>query len=434
MATPSKIEVHPKYTYNHADDCYVINVKHRVKPLVLKGFKVRALQMAISNAVTPSQTGREICAKYCLSEEDFDEIKKAFGLTRDSFPLTDEELIDSTVEQSADKILEEKRSAVYQAAEKAEWKETQKDADLWRAFQLKELDPFAASLEAWKAPKISKVVALKGKEAKKETLVIGLSDLHFGAASNARYMFQRPDWGTKDTVAAVEKYCQSILAMIEERKSAFAKIIILGMGDLIHSLNGKTARGTELLYDCIKEEQFEYALTSLTSFMGTIASSVACPVEVHSVYGNHNYEAEMALFRALERTFTGNSSIKFCHYSTRPACFVEGSTLLLLDHGADAIERAYVPTGSESKLQLHVQSLLLQVPHLLTGVKEKLFIMGDKHHFEHLEFNDFQFIMLGTMLGADQHAAVNNWKNRPRQSCLIIDENGLKSVHHVYFD
>ena len=142
----------------------------------------------------------------------------------------------------------------------------------------------------------------------------------------------------------------------------------------------------------------------------------------------------MALFRALERTFTGNSSIKFCHYSTRPACFVEGSTLLLLDHGADAIERAYVPTGSESKLQLHVQSLLLQVPHLLTGVKEKLFIMGDKHHFEHLEFNDFQFIMLGTMLGADQHAAVNNWKNRPRQSCLIIDENGLKSVHHVYFD
>lgn len=434
-AKKETIQVTAKYTYNAEGDKYVLDMKHRVKPFVIAGYKIRAIRRAISNAISPAQTAADICLKYGLQSDDFDAIKKAFDLARDVFPLTDEEVQDDSVELSVDKILEEKRTAISQAVEKEEWKATQKDATSWREFVNKKLDPFSAAIDGWTPPAIVKLDKPK-KEGKvaKETLVIGLSDLHYGASSKGMYMFNRGDWSTKQTVECVRKFAQEIIEQVAQRFYSYEKVIILGLGDLIHSVNGKTARGTELIYDTVREEQFEYALDSLFEFIG-IVSRIAPVTEVHSVYGNHNYEAEMALFRALEKGYSTASNIKFFHYASRPAAFRERNTLFLLDHGADSIERAYVPTGTDSKLQLHVQSLLLQTPNeLIANTRERLFVVGDKHHWEHLEYNDFQFIMFSTLIGNDQHAAVHNLRNRPRQSCLVIDDNGLKEVSHVYFD
>jgi hypothetical protein len=194
---------------------------------------------------------------------------------------------------------------------------------------------------------------------------------------------------------------------------------------------GKTARGTELIYDTIKEEQFDYALNSLLSFIIRITNAFG-NVEVHSVGGNHHYELDMALFRALAMYFTKDTRISFTHHTTRPAAFKTGNTLIMMDHGADSKERVYVPNGG--KLEKHVQTILLSNLNLLDGVKTKLFVQGDKHHFEHLEFADFEFIMFSTILGSDEHANVNNWHTRGRQSCLVLDSNGLKEIIHVYSD
>lgn len=431
------LEFEPKYTYNREDDVYVINMKHLVKPFVIKGYKLRAIRRAISNSITPSDTASQICTKFKLLAKDLAEIKKVFDLTQDVSPLTDEEINEQTDEQSAAQILEERRAAISQIAEKESWKVTQKEAEQWRGFVNKVVDPVSVVLDSWVAPKVSPLKLTKqpvNKPMSDEVLVIGLSDLHYGSASNSRYMYNRPDWSTKKTVECVAKFAQTIIDTVSKRNYQFKKVVILGLGDLLHSLNGKTARGTELIYDVVREEQFEYALSSLSAFIQAI-SSVIPIVDVHSVYGNHNYEAEMALFRALDQFFTPYRHIKFYHYSSRPAAFREGETLFLLDHGADSIEKAYVPTGSDTKIQIHVQSLLLSSkPELVFGARERLFVMGDKHHWEHVEYNDFQFIMFGTVLGGDQHASVNNLKNRPRQSYLVINEAGLKEVGHCYFD
>ena len=155
-------------------------------------------------------------------------------------------------------------------------------------------------------------------------------------------------------------------------------------------------------------------------------------VECHDVGGNHHYELDMALFRALDMYFRNNKKITFTHHATRPSAFRISNTLIMMDHGADSKERVYVPSGS--KLEKHVQAILINNPELLVGVKTKLFIQGDKHHFEHLEFSNFEYIMFGTALGSDEHAATNNWHNRSRQSCMILDNKGLREVIHVYFD
>ena len=422
-----------KYLVNRETDTYIINLKSRSKPLIVRGAKHRAIIKAFSGKTDAPQSVEEVALRFKIPVAYVEEYKRIFSMSRDSLPLSDEEIEDKSVDELADQVIEEKRFAILQEIEKEEWKEIQKDATKWRKFENYQFDPFALVLEGWTPPKLAPLTkAPVRKDVSDKVLVTALSDLHFGSAANSLYMYNRPDWTTKDTVAAVANYASTIKEAVDNRKYKFKKLIVMALGDLIHSLNGKTARGTELKYDCIREEQFDYALTSLSSFIGYMADIVPC-VEVHSVYGNHNYEAEMGLFRALEGYFKKDERVTFKHYASRPAAFREGETLFVLDHGADSVERAYVPTGSDSKLQLHVQSILLSTPlDLFVGAKSRIFCMGDKHHWENIEYNDFEFVMFGTIVGADEHAATNNLKNRARQSALVIGDNGLEEVLHYY--
>lgn len=299
----------------------------------------------------------------------------------------------------------------------------------------KKLQPLdiASFLKEWQPPILEPINHLNLKENKSDKVfVVGLSDLHYGSCANSRYMFNRPDWSTKKTVESVDQFSKDILEEVKSRNYKFQKCIILGLGDLIHSLNGKTQRGTELIYDCIKEEQFEYAINSLVVFINRMIECFgAC--EVHSVSGNHSYDVESALWIGLKMYFQKDNRISFKHHSSRPSAFKCNKTLFMMDHGADSHERAYVPPAGP-KLEKHVHTLLVNNPQLLNGIKTKLFIQGDKHHFKHIEYHSFEFLMFGTILGGDEHANVNNLHNRARQSCLVLDDNGLREVIHVYFN
>ncbi len=432
MAEKKSLEFNSNYTYNPDTDTYVIPVKHRVKSLVLKGYKIRSIRKSISNFLSPSETAADICLKYKISVEDFDSIKKSFNLSRDAFPLTDEEVLADTVEQGVDKLLEEKRTLLAQTFEKTEWKNTQENSQKWLEYQNNILDPLESVLENWK-PKPIILKLFKVEKTDDKVLVVSLSDQHFGAAANARYMFNRPNWTTQDTVNAIEKYATEIIKKIKERNYNFKKIILLAVGDHIHSQGGKTTRGTELKYDKVREEQFEAALESFNTFIQRLYEVIP-NIDVISTYGNHFYELDMALFRALEKSFKNNKTIKFTHFSSRPGAFREGSTLFLVEHGGDSVERAYAPINSDSKIQSHVQSLLLTDPKMLIGVKTKIFAMGHVHHHQHIDYGTFELFIFGTTLGGCEHANTNNLMGRARQSCLVLDESGLSEVIHIFFD
>lgn len=432
--TKQKIEVKEKYFYNKEDDKYVIDANHRIKPLVLSGYKVRAIRKSISNFFNGSETGADICLKYKITNDDFLAIKKAFDLIRDSFPLTDEELTEDTQENNLEKLLEQKRSDLAQSFEKEDWKETQKDASSWRKFINKQLDPFAGALDNWTPPEIKKITSQKYKNESK-TLCIALSDLHWGLLANPKYMYNdKGGWNSEKTSVAVNAYLQGILKMCKERTHAFKKVAVFLMGDILHSVSGKTCRGTELKYDTIREEQFEYALNSLTLFLQKIITKFP-DVEIHTTVGNHNPEAEIGIYRALEMAFRKNNKAKFFHHTSRPASFVLGNTLFIMEHGqSNTSDKAYVPLA-ENKLESHVQKLLLHKPELLTSnIKSKIFCMGDRHNFKHIEYDNFDFIMFSTIVQSDEHADTNNWNNRARQSCLVLDDNGLSEILHFYTD
>jgi hypothetical protein len=433
MPSDTPLEIQKKYIFNANTNKYIFQSEKKFgKNIVFSRDKVDTIVKLYSNFDKMPLTAGEISLKMGIPKDVILFILRALGKTHDSLPFTVEKIDETDEDELVEEMEASKTFNVLQKFEKKDWKKTQEDAAKWRELEYMKIDPFTNFLKKWQpvnAP-LLKTQNLNDKNSDKVFTVV-LSDLHFGSAANARYMFNRPKWTTEDTVAAVDKYATEIIKEVKSRNYKFNKCLILGIGDLIHSALGKTARGTELTYDCIKEEQFDYALNSLLLFI-TRMIELFGKVECHDVGGNHHYELDMALFRALHMYFSKDTRIKFTHHSTRPSALKCGKTLIMMDHGADSKERVYVPSGG--KLEKHVHNILLNNQHLLHDVKTRLFIQGDKHHFEHLEFGAFEYIMFGTILGADEHAAVNNWHNRARQSIMILDNTGLKEIIHVYFD
>lgn len=424
----SLIECKTGYVWNASSKEYIVFLKNAGKNVIVPEVLHKNLMRAYIEDVPLD----EIAVKFTFPASYLPEYKTIFGWKRRGIAITDEDATELSVEDASEKMLEEKKFEILQSFHKESWKNTQADALKWKEFYHRKFEPFENALTQWTPLPHLPSKSYYADKSSDKTFAIFLSDLHYGAASKSCYMFNRPNWDTKKTVACVDKFANEITKEIGNRKYKYQKCLIVGLGDLIHSLNGKTTRGTELTYDCIAEEQIDYALDSLRIFIERMVE-VFGVCEIHSVGGNHNYETEVAVFRALDLFFRSDKRVKFFHHASRPSYFVCGKTLIMMDHGADHKERAYVPPKGP-KLEKHVQSLLLAIPDIVSKCKSRVFAQGDKHHWEHIEYADFEFIMFGTSLGGDQHASVNNLKNRPRQSCLVLDDSGIRETFHVYFD
>ena len=422
------LECSKGYIFNTKDRNYIVFLKNCGKNVVVP----EVIHKNIMKAYVENVPVEEIALRFSFPANYILEYKRLFGWVRRGVAITDEDALELSVDNCVEKMLAEKKFSIVQEFNKRSWKQTREYADKWENFTQSKFEPFNRALEKWSPPKLIPFSSTLPDKNSDKIFVVGLSDLHFGAESRSCYMFNKEGWNTEKTVECVDKFATDITKEVKNRNYKFKKCLILGLGDILHSVNGKTGRGTELNYDYIEEEQFDYALDSLRVFIQRMGELFG-EVEVRSVGGNHHYEGDVMLFRALDMFFRQDKRINFYHHASRPSSFVCDSTLIMMDHGADHKERAYVP-ASGPKLENHVQSLLLSIPDQVSKSKTCLFIQGDKHHFQHIEYSDFEFIMLGTTLGSDLHASVNNLKNRARQSCLVLDSTGLREILHCYFD
>ena len=180
----------------------------------------------------------------------------------------------------------------------------------------------------------------------------------------------------------------------------------------------------------LRDDQCDALLDILTCVIKRLVE-IFDKVEIHSVRGNHDGTDHYPVMLALKNYFKPYEKINFHIHSARTAVFKIEKTLIMLDHGASDEYAFDVPKAGKPR-ESYIQSLFLGRPEDLIGVNQKLFIQGDKHHYEQIEYNDFEFIMLGALPLGDQYADHGNMHSRARQNCFVIDENGLKSVLHYY--
>lgn len=432
--TYETIECLSDLIYNKTSDFYIFFSKKISKNVVIKGETFRDITRAYSNILGgEGSTIAELSRSFSLPREILTELIKAAKLTHDDLPYTKEEIEDKNVEEITNNLLELKKFKVVQEFNKKSWSETQSNSLKWMEFQEGILNPLKSFLKKWKAPEF-KVIPESRFAADKngKTFVCGAFDWHYGGKAEKRYMFRKENWNSEKAANSIQKYVEEIGKTINDSKSKFNKIVILLGGDLFDSITGYTHKGTKLKSDCLRDTQFDGIFNCLTSFISQLVA-IFPNVEVHFVRGNHGGTFDYTLGKALQSYFRTEKRLQFNLYSSRTAAIRVKDVLLLLDHGASDEYDGKVPKGGKSQ-EAYIQSLLLADPKKLIGIKQKLFVQGDLHHFVQHEHNDYEFFMFGALPTGSEHADHGNWHSRARQNCLIIGDNGVESVLHYYFD
>lgn len=428
------IQISEKYTWNKETDKYVIPLKCRKAPLVISGAKHRAICRDYS-AWHGDLTAHDICVNYSLTPEIFNEYRRIFNLTKEREPLSAEEAWENDEDESVELILEQKRYSIYQKYEKEDWHRTQKDAEKWRAFEARQLDPFSRFLDSWSPPKYTKAgnCKIQSKNPSKQVAVINVSDIHVGAKADERFLYRQRNWRHADLQAAMQSYFLKIEKEIGDRKNPPNSCVVNMAGDILHTLTGYTDHGTKLDYEFLGEDQLEFAFALLTLFFNNLLS-VFPKISVKSVSGNHSYFGDYTIARMLEIFYKNENRIEFEITSKRYLPYKILDTLIILEHGATGKGiKSKSPRGGAAK-ENYIKSILLDKPEMLIGTKSRIAIQGDTHHYEHIEKADFDMIICPSIVGGDLYSDFNGWKSRPAQCVFIIDEDGLKETIRFYFD
>jgi hypothetical protein len=422
-----------KYVYNKEDDKYVLYLRAANGNVVLPGDVVRGIKENYSNWCGNDHTINQVCRNYRIPRNYLVEILRILGITHDSEPITDEQLKERDVTEVANDILQKKKFQLYQEFQKRSWKDTEEAAAKWFKLQEGVLDPFVGFIEGWTPPQ-QKPVSYTGPtkyHSKQKALLVGLSDVHFGAKTNSKESYRNKGYSSAEARECIEKYARDIREIVQDRNYSFNECVLASLGDILHTTgSGVTTKGTVLVHDCIKEEQFTIAFDSIVYLINTLLSLFPT-VRIESVKGNHNDFGDWVLFKTLESYYRTEERISFDVFQADHGLFKVNNTLFIVSHGYSAEYKGRLPASGKAR-ESYVANLFLSKPEALIGVNQKVLLTADQHHLEMREYAEFEHYMLSTTVRGDKHSEAMGLNNIARQSCFVVDSNGISEVVYCY--
>lgn len=431
--------IHKDVYYNDQDQVYVVNLNSKGNTIFTEN-ELKQMLEAYSNFDDNPATINEICRRFEISRADFVDLKSKLGWSHDSLPITASDLLEKSEDHIVSDLQQKAQHGIEQKYRKSMWRETQQKALKWDLFVRNTLNPFTEYLQnldmAEFAPvsRVQKQLQFPGK-----SLVIGCNDWQLGAAAQGALLNKGRDYNLEIAMACVDSFINQIEQdlLVDD---TFEDVHIFLAGDLGHGLKGQTSKGTMLAGKemCAYEyEQFDAIVKCISRLIGSLGS-IFPNVYVHAVRGNHLGFDWYPIIKLVEQLFSQSPHIEFNIALTRSICFRVQDVLIIGDHGASAdFKGGTIPMNGKPR-ESWVQTLLLNLvetnPRMFDGVKQKIFIQGDKHQFQQLEMSNFEFFMFGALPLGDYYAAEQNLFSRSRQNALVINENGVKEVRHYYFD
>lgn len=422
-----------KYYYNEADKKYVFFTSKIVgRNYVLDESKVDTILKLYSNFDNAPFTSGQIAQRTSTPKKVVEFVIRSLGLNHSSLPFTDEKIKKQPeTEPLVEELIIEKRASLEQKFERQDWKQTVQDAENWRIFQFNYKKIFDSVLEKWTPPKYEEVQTKTRKFGDKE-LILGCSDWHYGLVANGRYLYNQKEWNIELTKKSVQDYANQIVNHLEERNHQYKRITLAFLGDLLHGLDGFTDKGTKLEAHPLKEDQLEEAFNSTLQFINTILS-VHNNIRVVAVPGNHSSFGDYFLLRMLSIYFKDDKRISFEITSKRFLTFAVKNNLFLMDHGYAPTAKSRLPAPGPGR-ENYLNNLFLAKPEKLKGYERFYYLSADQHHMESAELTNVETFMFSTLVGGCRHADNSGYKSRPRQSGLVVDEQGVKEFIHFFLD
>lgn len=430
-----------KYLYNQRTKDYIFDftdVKNIGKVYTFNETQIMAILQDYSNFDKCPKTIVEVSRIHKIPPWVLKKILNALGKVHDSLPLTDEymENSDKSEEQIAEDLLATRTFNIYQKFNQSTWKQIQENSDKWIQFENGVLSPLKDVLSTLKIdPFIPIKSKLNKQKIENQVYIVCLSDLHFGCSSSKENTFySKEDWNIDKTVIALRKYIDSIKKDLLNRKFIPNSCVVFSVGDILDSLSGFTDKATKLNTNPIGIKQFRIAVNALVEFFCEL-KSLFPKISVRSVPGNHDSLGDILLFEFLKIYFKNDNSITFTITTCRWDMFNIGNNLFVLEHGYSAKYKNKVPYDDKSR-ENYVQKLFIEKSSEFTNpIKNRYFVMGDRHHYEQKTLSSFEFIQLPTIVESDEYSDNLNLKSRPRQQCFILDNsNGIIETLNFYTD
>ena len=432
-----------KYIYNKETGDYVFdftNISNIGNVITLKDTQVYAIVQDYSNFDKSPKTINDIALKHKIPAFVLKKILHALSITHDSLPVTDELVASSEDQTIVDELMQIRKFNIFEKFNHMTWKDIQSNSDKWIQFETGVINPLTAIVENYK-PTERVFQTTNGHYPKDiidygKTYVVTLSDWHFGCYGDKNNMFYADkDWTIEETIKNVDTYLNQISKDLNSRKNVPGKVLILSVGDIIDSLSGFTTHGTKLNTNPKGITQFNIALEAIDYFLKSLIEIFPEDVEfaLKAVSGNHDAIGDYVLFNTLKHIFKNQINCEIA--SSRWLTFQIGSSIFVMEHGYASAYPSKVPSSDVAK-ENYIQKLLLEkMDTFQLPVKNRYFIMGDRHHYLQKVMSSFEFIQLPTWVAHDEYAENLNLCSRPRQITLVIDDqNGVEQVINHYFD
>lgn len=424
-----------KYYYNESSKQYIVFLKKAAKNIVVSKEMHEAIISAYSNFDGDPRSINQICRAFKFPRLYLEEYLRVFGVTHDSLPVAQEDMKSRSEDELVEDLVQKKQFSLIQKFEKRSWEDTLRDAEKWRHFKFKQLDPFERVIKAYAVSKPTPNLKnhFPNYKPSNKHLIINIADIHVGLKADGRYLFFQKEWNNELLMEAMHNYASKVKQTLSERNYGFDSAVVCLGGDIAHSLTSYTDKGTRLEFEMIGESQLDYCFTILTSFFDNIVNLFP-KVQVKSVQGNHSSIGDYTISKYLEAYYRQDSRLEFDTTTKRFLPFkIHDNNLFILEHGYSALYKSKLPKGGSAR-DTYIQNILLQNPELLQGVKNRYYISNDQHHLEMQERNQFEVILCPSIVGGDRYSDNCVLKSRQRQNVFVVDEDGVKEIVHIYFD
>jgi UDP-2,3-diacylglucosamine pyrophosphatase LpxH len=375
-------------------------------------------------------TSTEIGNKLGISSKVIQHILRVMHITHDSLSFTDEYISSKPAEEVVSETLEFKKTKIVEKLEKVEFNKIKENAEKWELFEHNYKNVIDSFLQNWTPPKYFVPTLSKDQKESDQELIVGCSDWHYGLIADERYLYAQKEWNISATEKTVEDYSNQLVSHIKE--NSYKRITLAFLGDLIHGLDGLTDKGTKLEAHPIQEAQLETALNSSLKFIQNLLT-VHNNVRVLAVPGNHSSFGDYFLLKMLSLIFQNDHRITFEITNKRFLTFNVGQNLFLLDHGYSAVTKSRLPAPGSGR-ENYINNLFMTKPEQMQNAKRLYYISADQHHMESSELTNVEHYMFSTLVGGCRYADNSGYKSRPRQSALVVKEQGVTQFLHFFFD
>lgn len=305
----------------------------------------------------------------------------------------------------------------------------QSKAEKWDAFEAGLIDPWNEVLKKLEPLKVKKAKRPKYlKNGNEPVAVIMLNDLHFGDSLKPGVTHNGNPFDTDTLIQRVEEYADFFVKKIEKGFFNTKEAHIMCLGDLLDSLKGITDRGTLLDTDEKGNPLMDKAVNSVQKFISRVCDVVE-NVHIHCVGGNHDHFGDHAVVRAASAFLAGQGRLKkknVHHYAGRFGSAIINGAYFLFEHGNSHQFKFAKTKTQNSKRAVEIPEFMLKDPLASTGEQSRVFLCGDLHHEQQVQFKTFDFVKAGALVGANAYARENGYDVKPSQTILGITPKGIE--------